>query len=57
MYLSALQSFSQSAFASDEPVEVVVEESESPEESESGSDAAAISNKAITEASSGDNTG
>lgn len=54
-YLSALQSFSQSAFASEGPIEVQ-DESESPEESESGSDTIVSSNKAITEASSGDAT-
>ncbi|KAJ5374980.1 Vacuolar protein sorting-associated protein 13 [Penicillium concentricum] len=56
-YLSALQSFSQSAFASGEPVEVVEDESDTPEESESESDTAASPDKAITEASSGDATG
>ncbi|CAG7920566.1 unnamed protein product [Penicillium olsonii] len=49
-YLSALQAFSQSAFASEEPVEV--EESET-EDSETGSVTAASSDKAITEGSSG----
>lgn len=56
-YLSALQSFSQSAFASEEPAEVVEEESESPDESETGSVTAASSDKAITETSSTDATG
>ncbi|KAJ5779395.1 Vacuolar protein sorting-associated protein 13 [Penicillium paradoxum] len=55
-YLSALQSFSQSAFASEEPIEVVEEESESPEESETGSLTATSSDRAITEASSSDAT-
>jgi vacuolar protein sorting-associated protein 13A/C len=48
-YLSALQSFSQSAFTSEEPIEAVEEESETPEESEGGSVAAAGSDEAITE--------
>ena len=56
-YLSALQSFSQSAFASEEPPEVVEEESDTPEESETGSLTAASSDKAITEGSSGDTAG
>ena len=56
-YLSALQSFSQSAFASEEPEEVVEEESETPEESETGSVTAASSDKAITEVPSGEAAG
>ena len=56
-YLSALQSFSQSAFASEAPAEVVEEESETPEESETGSVTAASSDKAITEVPSGEAAG
>jgi vacuolar protein sorting-associated protein 13A/C len=56
-YLSALQSFSQSAFASEEPTEVIEEGSETPDESETGSVAAASSDRATTEASLGDATG
>lgn len=50
-YLSALQSFSNSAFTSDDLVEVV-EEADSPEDSEPDSDAVS-SNQATTEVSSG----
>ncbi|KAF3389182.1 Vacuolar protein sorting-associated protein 13 [Penicillium rolfsii] len=53
-YLSALQSFSNSAFASEAPVEVVEEETESPEGSEFDSHAATSTGKAITEVSDGD---
>ncbi|KAJ5086558.1 hypothetical protein NUU61_007865 [Penicillium alfredii] len=56
-YLSALQSFSQSAFATDEPTEAVEEDSETPEESEVGSVAAANSDQTTTEASGGDAAG
>ncbi|KAJ5297564.1 hypothetical protein N7508_007813 [Penicillium antarcticum] len=56
-YLSALQSFSQSAFASEEPAEIVEEESETPEESETGSVTVASSDKAVTEAPSGEAAG
>ncbi|KAJ5532503.1 hypothetical protein N7494_009055 [Penicillium frequentans] len=51
-YLSALQSFSNSAFASDSPVEIVEEEVEL-EDSEEGSDAA-TSDKESTEVSAGE---
>ncbi|KAJ5640466.1 hypothetical protein N7528_000091 [Penicillium herquei] len=52
-YLSALQAFSNSAFASESPAEVVEEDPESPEESELSSDSAA-SDKGATEVSAGD---
>ncbi|KAJ5815089.1 hypothetical protein N7474_006866 [Penicillium riverlandense] len=55
-YLSALQSFTHSAFASDEPEGTVEEESESPEESDLGSVAASV-DQATTETSSGDQAG
>ncbi|KAJ5679341.1 hypothetical protein N7462_007585 [Penicillium macrosclerotiorum] len=53
-YLSALQSFSNSAFASESPVEVVDEEPDSPEESELDSDAGASTDKNTTEVSAVD---
>ncbi|KAJ5606070.1 hypothetical protein N7510_008851 [Penicillium lagena] len=53
-YLSALQSFTHSAFASDEPEEIFEEETESPEESDLGSVAASV-DQASTETSAGDN--
>ncbi|KAJ5899161.1 hypothetical protein N7495_003905 [Penicillium taxi] len=52
-YLSALQAFSNSAFASEEHVEAIEEETESPDESELTSDAA-ISDKAATEVYAGE---
>lgn len=53
-YLSALQAFSNSAFASEEsPVEAIEEEADSAEESEMASDAA-TSDKGATEVSTGD---
>ncbi|CEO60240.1 Putative Function: promotes endosomal cycling of TGN [Penicillium brasilianum] len=53
-YLSALQSFSNSAFASEAPAEVVEEEAESSEGSDLDSDAATSTDKAITESSAGE---
>ncbi|OQE23254.1 hypothetical protein PENSTE_c009G01087 [Penicillium steckii] len=55
-YLSALQSFSNSAFASQEPVEVIEEDAESPEESEPDSDDVTSSDRATTEVSAGDSS-
>ncbi|KAJ5544940.1 Vacuolar protein sorting-associated protein 13 [Penicillium sp. DV-2018c] len=56
-YLSALQSFSQSAFTSGEPTEIIEEESETTDESDTGSAAALTSDKATTESPSSDATG
>lgn len=53
-YLSALQSFSNTAFASDGPAEVVEEEGESPEDSDLGSEVATSIDKDTSEVSAGD---
>lgn len=56
-YLSALQSFANSALANDEPEGVVEELEDSPDDSDLGSDAATSTDKATTEVSTGDAAG